>query len=172
MKTGISLVSITKIERNGHVTTEILLKICTALSCQVENIMENGSDDKVKYKCDWGVSLMKAVSNTGKSGVLVLKIDEDDVNTVLINTDVSSDGSFQYAYDNFATVFSESILEYAFAYAAIPRDQITRKQREAAQSLLKLYEVEKLRTCIHKRLSRVWKWEIMTIVSAEETEIS
>ena len=28
------------------------------------------------------------------------------------------------------------------------------------------------RTCIHKRLSRVWKWEIMTIVSAEETEIS
>ena len=29
-----------------------------------------------------------------------------------------------------------------------------------------------LRTCIHKRLSRVWKWEIMTIVSAEETEIS
>lgn len=88
---------------------------------------------------------MKAVSNTGKSGILVLKIDEDDVNTVLINTDVSSDGSFQYAYDNFATVFSESILEYAFAYAAIPRDQITRKQREAAQSLLKLYEVEKLR---------------------------
>ena len=72
---------------------------------------------------------MKAVTNTGKNGVLVLKIDEDDVNTVLMNTDMSSDGSFQYAYDNFATVFSESILEYAFAYAAIPRDQITRKQR-------------------------------------------
>ena len=29
-----------------------------------------------------------------------------------------------------------------------------------------------LRTCIHKRLSRVWKWEITTIDSAEETEIS
>ena len=29
-----------------------------------------------------------------------------------------------------------------------------------------------VRTCIHKRLSRVWKWEILTIVSAEETEIS
>ena len=145
MKTGISLVSRTKIEWNGHVTTETLLKICTALNCQVENIMENVSDDKVKYKRDWRVSLMKAVSNTGKSGILVLKIDEDDVNTVLINTDVSSDGSFQYAYDNFATVFSESILEYAFAYVAIPRDQITKKQREAAQSLLKLYEVEKLR---------------------------
>lgn len=88
---------------------------------------------------------MKAVTNTGKSGVLVLKIDEHDVNTVLMNTDMSSDGSFQYAYDNFSAVFSENILEYAFAYAEIPRDQITRKQREAAQSLLKLYEVEKLK---------------------------
>ena len=29
-----------------------------------------------------------------------------------------------------------------------------------------------LRICIHKRLSRVWKWEIMTIDSAEDTEIS
>ena len=33
-------------------------------------------------------------------------------------------------------------------------------------------DAQKLRTCIHKRLSRVWKWEITTIDSAEETEIS
>lgn len=88
---------------------------------------------------------MQAVNNTGQSGVLVLKIDEDDVNTVLLNTDVNSDGSFHYAYDNFANVFSENILEYAFAYAEIPRDQITKKQREAAQSLLKIHEIDKLR---------------------------
>ena len=31
---------------------------------------------------------------------------------------------------------------------------------------------EKLRSCIHKRLSKVWKWEILTIASAEEREIS
>ena len=88
---------------------------------------------------------MQAVNNTGQTGVLVLKIDDDDVNTVLLNTDVGSDGSLQYAYDNFATVFSENILEYAFAYAEIPRNQITKKQREAAQSLLKLREVDKLK---------------------------
>ena len=34
--------------------------------------------------------------------------------------------------------------------------------------LLKMY----LRSCIHKRLSKVWKWEILTIASAEEREIS
>ena len=51
---------------------------------------------------------MQAVNNVGHSGVLVLKIDEEDVNTVLLNTDVNSDGSLQYAYDNFASVFSEN----------------------------------------------------------------
>ena len=50
---------------------------------------------------------MQAVSNTGRSGVLVLKVDEDDVNTVLMNTDIENDGSLKYAYDNFADAFSE-----------------------------------------------------------------
>lgn len=37
---GISPASVTKMGRNGHVTTEILLKICTALDCGVEDIIE------------------------------------------------------------------------------------------------------------------------------------
>ena len=43
-KAGISPASVTKMGRNGHVTTEILLKICTALDCGVEDIMEIVSD--------------------------------------------------------------------------------------------------------------------------------
>jgi DNA-binding Xre family transcriptional regulator len=39
-KAGISSASVTKMGKNGHVTTEVLLKICTALDCQVEDIME------------------------------------------------------------------------------------------------------------------------------------
>ena len=56
-KAGISSASITKMGRGGHVTTEILLKICTALDCGVEDIVEimpgdnnakenEGNDDK------------------------------------------------------------------------------------------------------------------------------
>ncbi len=56
-KAGISSASITKMGRGGHVTTEILLKICTALDCGVEDILEimpgdnnakenEGNDDK------------------------------------------------------------------------------------------------------------------------------
>ena len=39
-KAGISPASVTKMGRNGHVTTEILVKICTALGCRIEDIVE------------------------------------------------------------------------------------------------------------------------------------
>ena len=43
---GISSASVTKMGKNGHVTTEILLKICTALDCRIEDIMEFIPADK------------------------------------------------------------------------------------------------------------------------------
>ena len=36
---GISSATITKMGKGGHVTTEVLLKICTALNCNVDDIM-------------------------------------------------------------------------------------------------------------------------------------
>ena len=37
---GVSPATITKMGKNGHVTTEVLLKICSALSCGIEDIFE------------------------------------------------------------------------------------------------------------------------------------
>lgn len=39
-KAGISSASLTKMGKNGHVTTEILVKICTALECTMDDIMD------------------------------------------------------------------------------------------------------------------------------------
>lgn len=39
-KAGISSASVTKMGKGGHVTTEVLVKICAALDCGVEDIME------------------------------------------------------------------------------------------------------------------------------------
>jgi len=36
----ISPATVTKMGKNGHVTTEVLLKICTALDCGIDDIME------------------------------------------------------------------------------------------------------------------------------------
>ena len=37
---GISSASVTKMGKGGHVTTEVLAKICTALDCTIDDIME------------------------------------------------------------------------------------------------------------------------------------
>ena len=40
VKAGVSPATITKMGKNGHVTTEVLAKICNALDCQIGDIME------------------------------------------------------------------------------------------------------------------------------------
>lgn len=37
---GISSASVTKLGKGGHVTTEVLLKICTSLDCDISDIVE------------------------------------------------------------------------------------------------------------------------------------
>ena len=39
-KAGISPPSCTKMGKSGHVTTEVLLKVCTALNCRIEEVIE------------------------------------------------------------------------------------------------------------------------------------
>ena len=51
-KAGISPASVTKMGRNGHVTTEILVKICAALDCGIEDIIEIVPDEKQPYTYD------------------------------------------------------------------------------------------------------------------------
>lgn len=44
---GISPATITKMGKNGHVTTEVLVKICTVLNCTMDDIMEIVPDQSV-----------------------------------------------------------------------------------------------------------------------------
>ena len=39
-KAGISPATITKMGKGGHVTTEVPAKICTAMDCKMDDIME------------------------------------------------------------------------------------------------------------------------------------
>ena len=43
---GVSPATITKMGKGGHVTTEVLVKICSALNCNGEDIMEVIPDNK------------------------------------------------------------------------------------------------------------------------------
>lgn len=46
MMASVSPATITKMGKGGHVTTEVLVKICSALHCNVEDIMEVIPDNK------------------------------------------------------------------------------------------------------------------------------
>lgn len=39
-KSGVSVTSISKLKKGANVNTEILLKICIALNCNIQDIME------------------------------------------------------------------------------------------------------------------------------------
>ena len=39
-KAGISTASVTKMGKGGHVTTEVLVKICAAMECTMDDIVE------------------------------------------------------------------------------------------------------------------------------------
>jgi len=39
-KAGISTASVTKMGKGGHITTEVLEKICRAMDCTLDDIME------------------------------------------------------------------------------------------------------------------------------------
>lgn len=44
----ISTVSMAKMGKNQNVTTDVLLKVCTALHCDISDIMEIVEDDEVQ----------------------------------------------------------------------------------------------------------------------------
>ena len=48
---GISPATITKMGKNGHVTTEVLIKICIALDCRLDDILEVVPDCTEKGGC-------------------------------------------------------------------------------------------------------------------------
>lgn len=44
--TGISTVSMAKLSKNENLTTDVLIRICDALKCDISDIMEISHDDK------------------------------------------------------------------------------------------------------------------------------
>lgn len=45
---GISSASIAKLGKGDNITTEVLLRICTALNCDISDIMEVVNDDSIE----------------------------------------------------------------------------------------------------------------------------
>lgn len=47
-KSGVSTASIAKLSRGANITTDVLLKICEAMNCHIEDILETIDDQEEK----------------------------------------------------------------------------------------------------------------------------
>ena len=47
-KSGVSTASIAKLSKGANITTDVLLKICGAMNCRIEDILETIDDQEEK----------------------------------------------------------------------------------------------------------------------------
>lgn len=76
-----------------------------------------------------------------KKNVILLKIDEDDLNSFLIDMDIDDNGNPKYLLDDFTKAICNTIPEYVFAQYEdpnIPQNDMLDKLREAAHSIYKI----------------------------------
>lgn len=60
-KAGISTASVTKMGRNGCVTTDVLDRICIALECYIEDVMEIVKEQLHVYLCAYGEFILALI---------------------------------------------------------------------------------------------------------------
>lgn len=83
-----------------------------------------------------------------KNNVILLRINESDLNSFLIDTDIGDGGIRKYMLEEFAKVVMEVIPEYVFAHyenEEINDLNAVSKLREAAHSIYKIKELELMR---------------------------
>ena len=90
-----------------------------------------------------GLKMISSDSNK----VLVLKLDEDYVNGLLINHDLTDDGDYAFMEDTFIEVVMNYLPEYAMGYdfASMTPLEIVPILREVAKSVIKIKKIDKIK---------------------------
>lgn len=94
----------------------------------------------------------------GRNKVVVLKVNEADVDGLLLNTDLQNDGTLAFVVDNFVSSLMNLLPEYAFAYHNSAVTTERERLIEAAKSVLKIKEIKKLKEYFDSNLGED-KWE-------------
>lgn len=83
-----------------------------------------------------------------KKNIIISKIQEEDLNSFLIDLDIDDNGVPLYQLDEFTQAVINTIPEYVFAQYEnpdIPQTDVVEKLREAAKSIYKIYDYELMR---------------------------
>ncbi len=83
-----------------------------------------------------------------KKNVVVVRIQEEDLNSFTIDTDLSENGQYRYMLDEFARAVINTIPEYVFAHYEgedMPLTDSVEKLREAAKAIYRIPDFELMR---------------------------
>lgn len=83
-----------------------------------------------------------------KKNIIISKIQEEDLNSFLIDLDIDDNGVPLYQLDEFTQAVINTIPEYVFAQYEnpdIPQTDVVEKLREAAKSIYKIHDYELMR---------------------------
>lgn len=87
------------------------------------------------------------IINSDSNKVLVLRLDDDYVNGLLINHDLTDDGDYSFMEDSFIEIVMNYLPEYAMGYdfASMTPLQIVPILREVAKSVIKIKKIDKIK---------------------------
>lgn len=89
-----------------------------------------------------------------KKNVILLKVNEDELNSFLVDMDIDDNGNPMYRLDDFTQAISNTIPEYVFAQyedPMIPQNNMVDKLREAANCIYKIRDYQLMKQwCVDK----------------------
>ena len=80
-----------------------------------------------------------------KKNVILLRTDEEELNSFLVDMDIDDKGKTKYRLDDFTKAICNTIPEYVFAQyedSNIPQNDIVEKLREAAHCIYKIKDFQ------------------------------
>lgn len=96
---------------------------------------------------------------TDNNKVLILKLSEADVDGFMLNYDYRDDGTIDYLEEEFTEALMDYLPEYAMGYdnAEISLSEIRRRYKEAAQSIIKIKNIDDIKGRIDAK-EPIEKW--------------
>lgn len=89
-----------------------------------------------------------------KKNVILFRINEEDLNSFLVDMDIDDNGESKYCLDDFTKAICNTIPEYVFAQYEdpnIPQNDIVEKLREAAHCIYKIKDFQLMKQwCVDK----------------------
>lgn len=113
---------------------------------------------------------MNVESKYDSNKVIALKLQQDDVEGMLINYDLNDDGNYLYMDDNFIESVMNYLPEYAIGQEPIPSNPVKLLPylREAAKSVIKIKKIEEVKHYLDEETPyQNWNPEVLKIYNSK-----